>query len=421
MPSKQHKPLHSAILIALLGATAISAPLQAAIQEKVSVSAPNTLTPTQEHAVTSAAAKVMRHVAQARADISKKDTSAAKEQLNKADTLLNIIEASLPTAVVKDRIWVAKKHLEYEDSQQVIPDLIPIYSSLDELLDYMPVSQAKQHLDKAKAQLDKNNKEQAAQELQATDAALLYTQIDMPLSATRQQVAAARTALSKGQLKDADKALKTAEDNVIVMSVDVDEPLIKANASIWRSGRDYAAGAYEKASAGIQQSINYLQQAAKSGDKTTRLEAEKLIKQTQGLESMIQERSADTGAALHSLWQRTQALSERSLAFLSTGVSRLSAASEIKADLIEAKLHLAYADIDRFTAKDTRQAQEELKQADKYLGQALKHADASDQQQIDQMQKAARKLSVKNDKTDKAGEQQYSLLQNELRELIQTL
>jgi hypothetical protein len=51
---------------------------------------------------------------------------------------------------VKDRIWVAKKHLEYEDTEKVLPDLVPIYTGLDELVSYVATAKAKGRLDQAK-------------------------------------------------------------------------------------------------------------------------------------------------------------------------------------------------------------------------------------------------------------------------------
>ncbi|GBE03304.1 MAG TPA: hypothetical protein ENH31_04770 [Nitrospirae bacterium] len=51
--------------------------------------------------------------------------------LKQARELIGIIKEARPVTKVKDHIWVAKKHLSYEDTEEVMPDLIPIYSSLD--------------------------------------------------------------------------------------------------------------------------------------------------------------------------------------------------------------------------------------------------------------------------------------------------
>lgn len=54
--------------------------------------------------------------------------------------------------------------MEYKNSEEVVPDLIPIYSSLDALVDFMPVKEAQEYLDKAKAYLEKGKKDKAKEE-----------------------------------------------------------------------------------------------------------------------------------------------------------------------------------------------------------------------------------------------------------------
>jgi membrane protein DedA with SNARE-associated domain len=62
------------------------------------------------------------------------DVEKAKSELEQAEKLLGIIQAALRTAKVKDRIWVAKKHLDHVDTQEVLPNLVPISAGLDELV-----------------------------------------------------------------------------------------------------------------------------------------------------------------------------------------------------------------------------------------------------------------------------------------------
>ena len=111
----QRKPL--AILVAAtLAASALSVPMAhaKAIEESVTVQPAQALTPKEEEVLSSAGAKVLRHVAEARARLAKKDTKGAGEELNQAGKLLDIIQATLPPAVIKDRIRVTKKDLEYD-------------------------------------------------------------------------------------------------------------------------------------------------------------------------------------------------------------------------------------------------------------------------------------------------------------------
>ena len=98
------KPVAAAVLVATLGAGAILNTANAAIKEQVSVSPVKTISALEEQTISSAATKVLRHIAQARADLKNKDAEAAKTQLDKAETLFKIIEVSMPVNKVKDRI-----------------------------------------------------------------------------------------------------------------------------------------------------------------------------------------------------------------------------------------------------------------------------------------------------------------------------
>ncbi len=231
-----------AVLLTTVGTSLAFAPLYAdTIQEQVSVTPGKPVSSQQEAVISSSGVKVLRHIAQARAYLHRKDVEAAQKELGQADKLLEIIRQAVPTTIVKDRIWVAKKHLEYEDTQAVLPDLIPIYNSLDELVDIMPVKAARVQLDKARENLKAGNKTQARQALEEADTALQYTEVDLPLGTTQHLVAQARADLGKKKLDDADRSLKSAEDSVVFISVGVEQPLFVAKAALYRGVADLEA------------------------------------------------------------------------------------------------------------------------------------------------------------------------------------
>jgi len=58
-----------------------------------------------------------------------------------------------------------KKHLDYENTEKVLPDLIPIYDDLAEIKGIVPVAQAKRYVDNAKKALKRGNKESAKKAL----------------------------------------------------------------------------------------------------------------------------------------------------------------------------------------------------------------------------------------------------------------
>jgi hypothetical protein len=423
MVKPKFKALALAIAMAGVGPAMLTAPVSAAnIQEEVSTVPGKSISPQEEAVISSAGVKVLRHIAQARSDIHTKDMEAAKNELDQAEKLLNIIQQALPTTEVKDRIWVAKKHLEYENSQEVLPDLIPIYSSLDELVDVMPVDMAKKHLDEARKHLKSGDKEQARKSLEATDAALQYTEVDLPLHATRQLVAEARAALSKEKSDQADKALKSAEDSVVYLSVAIQQPLFTAKALLWKTVLDLNAKDQKMAKADLQGAIGYLKIASKSDQKPTQEVAGQLLGEARQLQKDLNG-GKDVSMQVRNLWQRAEALADRSMEYMASGWARYRASSPFKADLIEAKLHVTNAGIDLFTGKDSGKANKELDAARKYLDKAADQAkksksDDAYQKRIAGFQKEAKGLSTDPSSAKQA---QYSTLEQELGSMIRSL
>ena len=364
------KPLVTALLIAVAaGGPAVAAPV---ISEKVAVAPGRQITPQDEVAISSAAVKVLRHIADARGDLrgARPDTEEAQAQLEQSEKLLEIIAAALPTTMVEDRIWVAKKHLEYEDTQEVLPDLVPIYASLDELVDYVPTAKAKAHLDQAKRALEKGDKPKATEQLQAAGDALMYVEADLPLGTTRRLVTEAKADLAKGDVKSAEQALVGAEDNVVFISISFDAPLTHAKAALWRAEQDYGLGEQDFAKADLNEAVKYLEDAAQTADKVTRKAVAKLVAEVRDVNQAIQSGQEGITTRLQSAWRRVEALSQRSAEYTSTGWQRLRADGAGKKDLIEAKLQLAYARIDHLYASDDAAAKVELAEAKAYLDAA---------------------------------------------------
>jgi hypothetical protein len=364
------KPVAAAVLAAVL----VNGPVlaDANIKEQVTVVPGRQITPQDETLISSAAVKVLRHVAAARGELrgDEPGIDKAKEELDQADKLLDIIQAALPTAQVKDHIWVAQKHLEYENSDEVLPDLVPIYVALDELVDYMPTAKAKVHLDEAKQALEKGDKPKAREQLEATGDALVYVEADLPLNATRRSVDQAKADLAKDDAKAADQALVAAEDNVVIVSVSFQSPLTHAKAAVWRAWQDYNLGETQYAKADLEEAARYLERAAKSDEPVVHKAAESLLTEVRGLSQKMETGDGGLRAELESSWHRLKALSERSAEYLSTGWQRLRAQGAGKKDLIEAKLQLAYARIDHLYGKDDVAAKGDLAEAKSYLDAA---------------------------------------------------
>ncbi|MGD8588822.1 MAG: YfdX family protein [Chromatiales bacterium] len=376
------KPLVAALLVASVVAGNALANSNSAdnnsassnIKEDVNVLPGRQISPQDEAMISTAAVKVLRHIASARGALRGENPNIeqAKAELDQSDKLLDIIQETMPTTKIKDHIWVAKKHLEYENTSEVLPDLVPIYSSLDELVDYVPTGNAKAHLNEAKNALEQGDKSKATEHLQEANDALLYVEADLPLSVTRQLVAQAKGELAKGDSEAADKLLHSAEESVVFVSISYHSPLIQAKAALWRASQDYLLEDKSLAKTDLDQAVKYLEQAAQSDDQVTRQAAAKLVSDVREIHQMIESGDEGLSERLVSTLGRVRALSERSVEYISTGWQRLRAEGKGKKDLIEAKLQLSYARIDHFSANDNAAAKVDLAEARGYLDTAAK-------------------------------------------------
>lgn len=381
--------------------------------------------------ISTAAVKVLRHLAQTRNDVqnpnhvSATEIEAAQDELTQAQTLLNAIQDALPTSKVKNRLWTAKQHLAYEDPTQVLPELALISDDLVELADYLPTQASEQHLDNARKALEKGDRETATKELEATEAALVYTEIDMPLTIARQLIANAKAALQRGDIREANRTLKTAETAVTFLSVASREPLIKAKNSLWQAMKTHFQGAYDTSKRYLVQAVQSLNQATETSEAKTRQQTSELLNEATELEATFSQNVEASKQALNRLWQRAENLSEQAVEYLSLKWQQLSRSNNAaKEALIEAKLHIGYAKIEQFSADNIPQAKIQLAKAESYMEQADNEAEVAYKPKITALQERLKQLDKALDNPDqnpKVLQDEYDNLRSALRLLIQSL
>lgn len=417
----QRKPL-VVLLAAALTASTLVAPLAQAsvLDESISVQPGQPLTAKDESVIASAGAKVLQHITEARARLAKKDGTGAEQELNQATKLLDIIQAALPPTVIKDRIDVAnKKGLDYQDSRTVKPDLVPLYTSLDETADLMAVKPVP--VKPGAPAPTKQVEVKPGKVEEPTDAALQYTEVDLPLHSTRQLVDAARNDVTAGKLAQADQALKAAQDGVLFMSVAVEQPLFVARNMLQRATSDLAAGHKAVAQTDLQAAIDQLKMAENSSDPYTRDGAQIVLKEARTVQADLQA-GKDLGGRMEALWRRSEAYAERAKEYMHTGWARMESESPLKIKLIETRRYLSDAQIDTFTARELSRARQDLNHAASYLDQAsnLAHTYYTDpiyKKQITDLQQ-----TVKAIKTDPAGStQKFASADSELNLMINSL
>ncbi len=276
------------------------------VKEEVSVTTGKPLSFPLQQRIANLAVKALKHIAKARGFIHARNYQDARNELTKSQELMEMIRSSLPTTRIKDHIWVAKKHLSYEDSEEVIPDLVPIYVSLDEIQSFVSVDKTRKHLDEAKEALKKDDKEKGAQALELAGESLTYVEIDLPLAYTERKVANALALLAEGKGKEADQVLKEAEEGVQVISISSYGPMVLAQESLWQATKKYTKGRYEAAKKSLADAKVFLKMAAKQADEKTRDALAKLNVKIEELEKKMAESGTDFSKEMKGLWDKTK-------------------------------------------------------------------------------------------------------------------
>lgn len=405
-------------------ALAADSAAQTRMQARTSVTGKLPSAPPEQAVITSDAVKILRHIAQARGLLNgdSTDIAGAIEELKKADKLLDAINDALPTTKVKDQIWIAAKHLEYEHPDQVLSDLPPIYTSLSDVADYLPTEKARQHLDRAREALRKGLGEEAAAQLKSANEALVYVEAELPMKTAQRLVHKAWQALQRDDPNQADDALDDAEDNVTFISMAFQSPLVQAKSATARCRTDYKFGNRAAAADDLSTAVADLRTAAESADRVTHKAAIVMIGKLDGLESRLRDAGKDFTPQISGAWHRIEALSERTAELVSTAWDREGANSEVKQDLIESKLQLAYARIDHVLMRDDDATKVDLSEADDYLNSARTRANIDLEQKLQKMslQLASLETSL-GDSRQADNSAAYYALESEMTHMIATL
>lgn len=255
--------------------------------------------------------RILRDIAEARADIYRDYLLRAEGDIDRADRMLDLIEQSTPAAEVRNRTWVARRHLEYAEIQDVTGDLLPIYAAVEQVESLAPADSIRGHLDRTKRQLEKGNREAAGRELARADQELLFVEVDLPLSSTRHHLAEAREALAMSEPDRASAFLQQAEDDLVFLTGVVRPPLGAARWSLAKAVAAYTKGDAEGAERYVTLARRSLERARDHARAEPRTTLKTLIDELRGLEGRPATHGADTFEKLEQLVDRVRAL-ERS-------------------------------------------------------------------------------------------------------------
>jgi hypothetical protein len=253
--------------------------------------------------------RILRDITEARADIYRDCLLRAEGEIDRADRMLDLIEQSTPTAEVRNRTWVARRHLEYAEIQDVTGDLLPIYAAVEQVESLAPADSIRGHLDRTRRQLEKGERKAAGRELARADQELLFVEVDLPLSSTRRHLAEAREALAMSEPDRANGFLQRAEDDLVFMTGVVQSPLGAARWSLAKAVTRYTKGDAEGAERYVTLARRSLERASDHAPAESRTTLKALIDELRGLEGRTGAHRADAFGKLKQLADRVRALS----------------------------------------------------------------------------------------------------------------
>ena len=349
--------------------------------------------------------------------------SKARSDLVDAGRLLGTVRDDLSTAPAKNLIQIARKHLEYEPAHQVEQDFPLIYASLEMISGYLPTHKAKSHIDRAKGYLEQNDRRGADRELARADDSLIIIEVEFPLTMAQGYVKTAQGYLAAGNAGRADKALQAAEKVAITLYTGMNSPLFpffQAKNNIWLALRNYPTAKREEAGPFLEKARMNLEKAAAGVSGRASEEAAKLSKEVAGLEKRVSGGGKVAESELKGAWEKSEALAERDADYLAAGWAKEEAGRQREDNLIEAKLHLAYAESYQVTSAEPANAADELVNAEDYLAKALqsKSLGVNVRRNIPELKKKIEQIKLHTEKNDANVQESYDAIKTELNRMM---
>jgi len=368
--------------------------------------------------MSAAATKVLHHIVEARALIHQGAAQQAEEELRKALKRIDHIKAVRPSTRIADHIWVAEKHLDYQEPHEVALDLIPIEISLADLEEVVSVKRAKRHLEQTKAQLGRGDIESARVQLEQLRETLAQTEVDLPLISTEQHINSAFALLAEGKTAEADASLKAAEAGVQLVSLGKSVPIAKARRALWQAMEAYSGGHHDGVKAELNQALKWLEQVKAGSDTKTGEEAQRLRAEINELLERETHKGPEAEKELSGFWHRAVGLVERDAEKLYHAWRDQQSENHLYRLLIDAKLHLFYAEHELFESGDTEGAKQELEETAGYLREAAAQASGARKARIQALEKEVASLFSPAAGPDADTRKRYDQALAELRRMV---
>ena len=168
---------------------------------------------------------LLHHLQAAHAALQEHKTGEANSALRAAEDFAEGLQLMIPYAVVVDSLHDAKSELLATDSDVALDDMLPIYSSIEEMATYAPVlaGKAKVKLDKAVQQMHRGEKQQAAEKLDEIADDISSTTVYLPVNYVEHQIKTALVLLERepADTKTANHAIDNALQSLVRTTVNM--------------------------------------------------------------------------------------------------------------------------------------------------------------------------------------------------------
>ena len=279
--------------------------------------------------------------------------------------------------------------------------------------------EATEALERAKTFLKNSDKEAADHELAALEEVLNFKTAARPAGLVEKYLLAAEAQLDKSQPENADRSIEAAEDSLRFLAVKVDTPMFQAKQSLWQATLDYTAGRWSAAKADLGRASALLEQAVKTASTDNRVEIRSLDRDVHELIKKTAQDEQILGDSISGLWRRSESLADRAFDYQVAAWEKLQSAGTGSEDLIEAKLHVAYAEIDEFTSRDKQKSETELEKAESYIGQAIPQMSGKAKPELEKVEKELTLAKTEIRKDEPGQKERYAAIKDTLSSLIQ--
>ena len=263
------------------------------IVAEVETAADIALTPQEESALSLTAGRILVHVDRARQAVAKQDQKGARAELDQARTLINIIEAAMPTYTVSTEITAGD--LSYSSKDQVQPLMVDVFAELHQVAVLSPITAAKR---------EAGEQAGGAGLPVMTEAGLRQTRTTLNVALAEAGVAAAEQAVRASNWDVADRALRGVQAGVIYHTVEVDLPLVRARTNLILARDALETGFVEGAKAALRVASDALERYGRGVGANRAEEAKALRGEIDRFAQELTEKTEGAPEQLMAWWQK---------------------------------------------------------------------------------------------------------------------